>query len=471
MNSVTSIEECPAIFGWKIQGISQNSAEAGRGFAHLATGTAQGPQSGFRQSVFLEAVLKRAEADAEFAGGAGAVAAVAVESLLDSAALEFVDIEGGGSGGIHGAPFSEREVIGQDFPVAEDGRPFNDVLEFADVAGPAVGAELEAGGVAQAKAGLAELGGGEGDEVFGEGVDVGGAVAERGDFDREGAEAEVEVGAEAAFLDFAVEVAVGGGDDADVGFESLFATEALKAFLLDDAKEFGLEGGVEFADFVEEECAAAGAFEDAVAAGDGSGEGAAFVSEQFAFDQGRGEGGAVDGEEGLLRAAAVNVDAAGDDFLADAAFAEEEDVGGSWGDLAEQVEDVEHAWIAGDHGAAEARRSLAGRGGRGRLGGFGREGEGAADETAQLFRAAEGFFEVVEGASLHGLDGGSDGAESSDEDKGSGGPAFVEELLDFEAVAVGYLEIGNDEREAAAGAGGAGLGEPRGGFNGVAFAF
>lgn len=414
--------------------------------------------------------MQGAEADAEFASRVSPVAAMAAESLFDGTAFEFVHIEGGGGRRIHGARFGKRQVFGENFAVTENGCSFYDVFELADVTGPMMGTELEAGGVGQEEAGLGEFGGGEGDEVFGEGVDVGGAVVERGDFDGEGAQAEGEVCAEAAFLDFAVEVAVCGGDDADFGFESLLASEAFEALFLDDAEEFGLEGGIEIADFVEEESAAACAFEDAMAAGDGAGEGATFVAEEFAFDQGGGKSGAVDGEEGLAGAAAVDVDTAGDDLLADATFAEEEDVGGGGGDLAEQIEDVEHAGVAGDHGAAETGCGFAGGFLRGGFGGFGGEGEGAADEAAEFFWAAEGFLEVVAGASLHGFDGSGDGAEGCDEDEGRGRPAFVEELLDFEAVAVGHLEIGNDEGEAAAGAGGASLGKPGGGLDGVAFA-
>jgi hypothetical protein len=295
--------------------------------------------------------------------------------------------------------------------------------------------------------------------VFGESVDVGGAVAERRDFDGEGAKEEVETGEEAALLDLAVEVAAGGGEDADVGFQSFLAAEAMEALFLQDAEEFGLEGEVEFGDFLEEEGTAASAFEGAVAAGDGAGESAAFVAEELAFDQYGREGGAVDGEEGLVCAAAVEVDAAGDDLLADAVFPEQEDVGGGRGDPAEEFEYMEHAGIAGDHGAAEAGGGLAGGGGGQRFGGFGGEGESAANETAEFFGVAERLFEVVDGSALQGFDGSGNGAEGSDEDEGGVWPALPEEALDFESVAVRQLKAGEDEGEAAAGSGGARLGE------------
>lgn len=298
--------------------------------------------------------MQGAEADAEFAGGVGAVAAVAAESFLDGAPLEIVDIESSGGSGIHLSWFRKREVLGKDVAVAQDGGPFDDIFQLADVARAALRAEPEAGGIGEAELRLAELCCGRGDEVLGEGVNIGGAFAERRDFDGERPEPEIEVGAEATFLNLTAEVPVGGRDDADVGFQGLLASEALEAFFLNDAEELGLQAGIEFADLIEEQRAAAGAFEDAVAAGNGAGEGAAFVTEELAFDESGREGGAVDREERPAGAAAVDVDAAGDGLLGDSAFTKEEIVDSGGRDLGEKRQNVQHAGIACHRGCTEA---------------------------------------------------------------------------------------------------------------------
>jgi hypothetical protein len=52
-----------------------------------------------------------------------------------------------------------------------------------------------------------------------------------------------------------------------------------------------------------------------------------FVAEEFGLEEVLGEGGAVDGDEGLVLAGGVEVEGAGDEFLAGAAFALDEDGG------------------------------------------------------------------------------------------------------------------------------------------------
>ena len=54
----------------------------------------------------------------------------------------------------------------------------------------------------------------------------------------------------------------------------------------------------------------------------GSGEGSCVVAEELAFEKLGGKGGAVEAAVTLLRAGGVLVQQAGDDVLADAAFAE-----------------------------------------------------------------------------------------------------------------------------------------------------
>src|SRR5262249_53334119 len=80
----------------------------------------------------------------------------------------------------------------------------------------------------------------------------------------------------------------------------------------------------------------------------GAGEGAAAVAEELAFDEVAGDGGAVEGDEGLVGAGGVGMNGAGDDFLAGAALAGDEDVDGRAGDALGEGPDSAH--VAGEPG-------------------------------------------------------------------------------------------------------------------------
>ena len=94
---------------------------------------------------------------------------------------------------------------------------------------------------------------------------------------------------------------VRGGDDAHVHLERLVAADALERAGLQHAQNFRLRGGRHVADFVEENRAFVALLEFADALVGRAGERAFFVAEQFAFEQLFGNGGAIDGEERLLR--------------------------------------------------------------------------------------------------------------------------------------------------------------------------
>ena len=94
--------------------------------------------------------------------------------------------------------------------------------------------------------------------------------------------------------------------------------------------------------FVEKERAAVGGFEIADLVADGAGEGAAAIAEEFGFDQGVGDGAAIDGDEGLVARDAVVVDRPGEQFFAGAGFADDDDVALDGGELADRFEELGH---------------------------------------------------------------------------------------------------------------------------------
>ena len=198
----------------------------------------------------------------------------------------------------------------------EDDGALQDVLQLADVPGPSIGDEAPHGLPAHSVDPLADASGELVDQEPHEQRDVLGAVAERRERDREDAEAVVEVFAERLVADGLEQVAVGGGDDPDVDRHRRAAADALDLALLEDAEELGLGLQGQLADLIQEEAPAVGQLEAADPPGEGAGEGAFLVAEQLALDQSRGQGGAVELDQRLGRAAAVGVDRPRDQLLA-----------------------------------------------------------------------------------------------------------------------------------------------------------
>src|SRR6185503_2782641 len=125
------------------------------------------------------------------------------------------------------------------------------------------GAETGEGGARDGARGAAA--GGAGQDVLGQIRDVGHALAQRRDADGDDVQPVVEVLAELAASDQALEVAVGGGDDADVDLAGLLVADPADLVLLEDAQEAGLHGEAGVGDLAEEEGAAVGHLEEAAA--------------------------------------------------------------------------------------------------------------------------------------------------------------------------------------------------------------
>ena len=206
-----------------------------------------------------------------------------------------------------------------------------------------------------------------------------------------------------------------------------------------------MNGRRHVSDFVEKERTAVRKFELSWFAAYSSGEGAFFVAEEFAFEQIFRDGGAVDFDEGAGGAVRVLMDGVGDEILADAAFAAEENGGIRGSDALDERENGLHFFAAGDDIVVVI--ALA---------------EGFA-ESAVLFTEAVGveflandedefgkgerLQDVVARADFHGFDGGFDRAVSGHDDDGRGGIRALYGLQEFEAGHAGKLEIGDDEIE------------------------
>ena len=123
-------------------------------------------------------------------------------------------------------------------------------------------------------------------------------LAESRHVDVEDVEAVVEIGAQVALFNGDAGIAIGGGEDAHVHLLLGARAQAAELALLKNAQELGLGGDGHFADLVEQQGAAGGQLEASGTPFGRAGEGAFFVAEELAFDEGLRDGGAVDGDEG-----------------------------------------------------------------------------------------------------------------------------------------------------------------------------
>ena len=142
----------------------------------------------------------------------------------------------------------------------------------------------------------------------------------------------VEVVAEAAVGNHLRQVAVRGRNQPHIDLDRLRAAQALELLFLQHAEQLGLQLRGDVADLVEEQRPLVRQLETPDFLADGTGEGTLLVAEQFAFQQSRGDGGAVEFDEGTGRSRTQLVHGPSDEFLARARFATDEHRGAGGGD-------------------------------------------------------------------------------------------------------------------------------------------
>ena len=111
------------------------------------------------------------------------------------------------------------------------------------------------------------------------------AFAQRRQANLERVDAEVQVFAEFVVLDHLAQVAIGRADHAHIDAERLRVADAADFARFQEAQQLHLDVLVQLADFIEEQRAAVGDFEEALVIAVGPGERALAMAEQLAFDQ------------------------------------------------------------------------------------------------------------------------------------------------------------------------------------------
>ena len=135
---------------------------------------------------------------------------------------------------------------------------------------------------------------------------------------------------------------VGGRQNADIHRGLHLAAQPAQFAVFENAQQFGLRGHRHFADFIQQQSSAFGQFEASRAPLQRPGECAFFVAEDFAFDQGFGNGGAIDGNEWFVPARAEFMNGAGHQFLAGAARAGNQHRGRAGCNHFDEVKDLLH---------------------------------------------------------------------------------------------------------------------------------
>src|SRR6202022_1193397 len=95
---------------------------------------------------------------------------------------------------------------------------------------------------------------------------------------------------------------IGRGEDAHVYWRFDFAAEAAQLVIFQDSKQFGLLSHWHFPNLIEKNRSALGKLKTAGASLQSAGEGALFMTEDFAFDQGLWNSGAINGYERTVTA-------------------------------------------------------------------------------------------------------------------------------------------------------------------------
>src|SRR5262252_1891136 len=146
--------------------------------------------------------------------------------------------------------------------------------------------------------------------------DVLGAIAEGRDLEARVREAIVEILSETPGVDHRAQIAPCGAHDTRAHRDRRRAAQADDLALLEQAQELRLEAKGELADFIEEDRARGGRFEDPGSTFGRAGERALLVTVEDRFHGRRRKGGAVEDDERRARTRALVVDRTRDELLA-----------------------------------------------------------------------------------------------------------------------------------------------------------
>ncbi len=238
----------------------------------------------------------------------------------------------------------EGQILDADRPLlGEDDGPFDDVLQLAHVASPFVVEQGPHRPVGDARDVPTHLPGVLVNEMVDQQGNVLLALAQRRKGEAHDIESIQQIFAKLAGGHHFFEVAVAGGDDADLNRPRLRVADGHDHALFQHAQQGALHRQGQCRDFIEKQGAAAGRLEVADFVADGAGERPAAVAEKLRFDQALRDGSAVDRHEWLAARDAVVVNRPGEQFLARTRLADQQHAAPDLGELGGRLEQLLHA--------------------------------------------------------------------------------------------------------------------------------
>src|SRR6185369_13080718 len=135
----------------------------------------------------------------------------------------------------------------------------------------------------------------------------------------------IQVRAESILVNHRFQVAIVCGNEANVRSDGTIAANSLEFLVLDRAQQLRLEFERHLPDFIEKKRALVGQFESSDSLRQGSRKRPLLMSEQLAFEQARGNRGAVHFDEAAFFPTAQLMDCSGDEFLSRSGFPLDED--------------------------------------------------------------------------------------------------------------------------------------------------
>ena len=154
------------------------------------------------------------------------------------------------------------------------------------------------------------------DKMFGQHQNIFRTVFEVGNINVHNVQTIIQVLTEGTVFNALCQIAVRSGNNARIDLNRGFAADAVNFFFLNGSQQLGLYADIHFGNFIQQQGSPGSFFKFADTAGHRSGKSAFFITEQFGFQQGFGNGGTVDGNKFFVGAFGVVMDKAGKNLFA-----------------------------------------------------------------------------------------------------------------------------------------------------------
>src|ERR1700678_3974930 len=187
------------------------------------------------------------------------------------------------------------------------------------------------------------------DEVFDQRPDILTALAQGRYENGKDVEAVVQIAAKLASFYTLQEVPVGRRQQAKIHLQSLPAAQPFELSILQHAQQLGLQTQRSLGDFIQKQRAPVGQLDAPEFPCDRSGEGSFLVAKQLAFQQARGDGGAIQFDEAIALPPAHAVKGARYQLFARASLAQQQHGGVAGRDLGYLLHDVFQSAAAPDN--------------------------------------------------------------------------------------------------------------------------